>query len=164
MTMPDDPNSQWPRFELVRVAAPTDLPPELVSPFEEQGVPKSLFGRYQAAQTLSVLRMVGYGSLVCFGSSGYFHRICLDTATRKVMKILTTPNGRKSVVNSSLSQFAASVRVALERFPYDSVVIGVDAAEDSLVDQLESEWDRAANELKDMLGQIDPLIFEVDGF
>jgi hypothetical protein len=164
--MPENPTDRWPRFELVTFPEPTGVPHELARTLVERGVPKSLFGLYRAASELTLFEDPGSGQLVCFGTTGLDGLVCLDPRTGQVVDLIYVPvataNVRAGVlrpawlVNSSLEQFVESVRVVLNRFPFDSVSMKRNGELDgSDWDDLQNEWNHAADEIEEALRAVD---------
>ena len=175
--MAEDPTARWPRFELVTFSAPTGIPHGWDAELLSKGVPKAMLGRYNAASELTLLEDPGHGPLVCFGASGSFVRLCLDPRTGQVVDIVYD---RKAVnqpsndhgppwlvrppllVNSTLDQFIDSVHTVVDRFPFHSgdtkegSELDDPAKERARAEQLDSELDRAAENLTEILRSIDP--------
>jgi SUKH-4 immunity protein of toxin-antitoxin system len=172
MTDADDRADRGPHFELVAFPEPTGIPHAFAAPLLERGAPKAMLGRYHAAPALTLLEVPDHGQFVRFGTNGLYGAICLDPRTRAVVEVGTfeeeaTINavatgipGPPSFVNSSLDQFIASVRAVLDRFPFG----GGEAGMDSDIDRLESEWNRAADELEATLGVIDPALVNANAY
>jgi SUKH-4 immunity protein len=104
---------------------------------------------------------------VCFGITGLYGWVCLDPRTGQVVDLIYVPVATTNLqagvlrpawlVNSSLEKFSASVRVVLDRFPFDRVSMrGNRDLEDSEWDDLSNEWDHAADELEEALRAVDP--------
>lgn len=172
-----DERGHWPRFELAIFPEPTGIPYGWVEELLRMGVPKAMFGYYRAADDLMLLEVPGYGQFVRFGTSGPYGGVCLDPRTRAIVYVNTyVPSrainpeasgihGPPSFVNSSLEQFTATVRAVLDRFPFDRGDTGRESWEDADLDEIEAEWDRAAGELTETLGRIDPeAVADQDGF
>lgn len=165
---------KWPRFEIANFPTPTGIPNEWVKELIGKGVPKSLFELYHAAGELTLLDDPASGPLVCFGDYALYGRICLNPRTEQIVDIIyvpvETPNMPAGVlrsamlVNSSLDQFTASVRSVLSRFPFDTGDTGDDTDEDSYLDRLEAETDRAVQDMAATLRRIDEAALLVDGF
>jgi SUKH-4 immunity protein len=182
--MPNDADARdiGARFEMVTFPEPTGIPHGWDAELLRQGVPKALFGRFEAANEVTLLEVPHDGQLVCFGTSGLDGSVCLDPQTGAVVEITYVPTGTinlpsgvhgpQDFVNSSLEQFIASVRAVLDRFPFDSEGTEEDRARDDLADEwahqdkLANEWDRAGGELDETLRRIDPAVGAVprDGF
>jgi hypothetical protein len=162
---------------MVTFSEPTGIPfgwdKELVS----KGVPKNLFRTYNAAHELTLLEVPDYGPLVCFGTEHWVY-VCQDPHTGAIVCIAYMPPnvinlgpgsfvGLPHLVNSSLDQFIASVRAVLERFPFYSMDTGEgDDLDDpasmdpasmrAYAEQFDSEVNRAAEDLTEILRRIDP--------
>lgn len=174
--MPENPTDRWPRFELVTFPEPTGVPYEAARMLVARGVPRSLFGLYRAASELTLFEDPGRGQLVCFGTAGLNGLVCLDPHTGQVVDLIYVPvataNVRAGVlrpawlVNSSLEQFSESVRVVLNRFPFDSVSMkGTLDLDGSDWDDLHNEWNHAADEMEEALRAIDPAaVADPNGF
>lgn len=171
--MPDaaDRGDRWPRFEMVAFPAPTGVPHGWDAELLREGVPKALFGAYEAASELTPLEVSGYGQVVRFGSSGFYGSVCLDPRTGAVVYVRSyAPDrtidparaypGPPVFINSSVDQFTASVRATLARFPFDRGDAERESREGGDRDEIEGaiaeEWDRAADELEATLGTLDP--------
>lgn len=156
MQMPDATTHRWPRFELVTFPEPTGIPHGWDEPLVRQGVPKALIARtYRAASTLMLLDDPRYGPLVRFGKSGVSDSICLDPRTGHIVMIVDAPDGPAWLVNSSLEQFIASVRVVIGRFPFYERERGNDL----------EELERIGDELAQAIGSIDPAaVVDPNGF
>jgi hypothetical protein len=174
--MSDNTADRWgARFELVTFSEPTGMPHGWDAELLRTGVPKVLFGCYEAANELTLLEVPHDGQLVCFGASGPYGSVCLDPRTGAIVYV-NTPEGKvlapPRFVNSSLEQFIASVRAVLDRFPFDSEGTGEGRERDDLADEwahedkLINEWDQAGSELTETLRRIDPAVGAVprDGF
>jgi hypothetical protein len=169
--MPDIQVDRWPHFEMVTFSEPTGIPfgwdKELVS----KGVPKDLFRMYHAAHELTLLEVPDYGPLVCFGTERWDY-VCQDPHTGAIVYATYMTPGIANIgpdyfvglhfVNSRLDQFIASVRAVLERFPFYSMDTGEGddlddpASERARAEQFDSEVDRAAEDLTEILRSIDP--------
>jgi SUKH-4 immunity protein len=174
--MPENPTDRWPRFEFVTFPEPTGVPYEAARMLVKRGVPKSLFGLYRAASELTLLEDSGLGQLVCFGTTGLYGWVCLDPRTGQVVDLIYVPVATTNLpagvlrpawlVNSSLEQFIDSVRVVLNRFPFDSV--SMERNRDwagSDWDDLQNEWDHAADEIEEALRAVDPAaVADPNGF
>jgi hypothetical protein len=147
----------WPRFELVVVPIPIDVPvqdlsSEVVDQLANRGVPLDFFhGRYMAASTLRLARSTRSQSLVCFGRTGLAGSICIEPRTGEVVE-LQSDDGDAKFVNSSLRQFTDIVQATIERFPfYDR-------------DDAYAEVERVARELKAIVMRLDPPAISRDLF
>jgi hypothetical protein len=165
--MPENPTGPWPRFELVTFPEPTGVPHELARMLVERGVPKRLFGLYRAARELTLVADPGSGQLVCFGTTALYGGVCLDPRTGQVVDLIYVPVATANLpagvlrpawlVNSSLERFIESVRVVLNRFPFDSgSTRGSRDLDGGEWGDLQHEWDHAADELEAALRAIDP--------
>ena len=181
----DEARDRWPRFDLVSFRTPTGIPHGWDAELLRKGVPKALIGQsYQAASELMLLNVPGNGHLVCFGISGLLGKACLDPHTGAIITITDVPPeyshtlnlvsgiyGPSCFINSSLDQFIASVRVVLDRFPFDSGDTEERDDRDQPAsikangDELADEWDKAADELTEALRGIDSAaVADLDGF
>src|SRR5581483_2744499 len=164
---------RWPHFEMVTFSEPTGIPNGWDVDLLRKGVPKSLLGRYDAADELTLLAGPNFDPLVCFGNSGSFVKICLDPRTGQVVDIVYDSKSGivhsdvdsrdwlvrpAMLVNSSLDQFIASVRAVYDRFPFDS-------GESYDSDDNADEWDHAVEDLMKILRQMDvAAVANPDGF
>jgi SUKH-4 immunity protein len=174
--MSETSTDRWPRFELVTFPKPAGVPYAAARMLVERGVPKSLFGLYRAARELTLLEDPARGQLVCFGATGLDGWVCLDPRTGQVVDLIYVPVATVNVpagvlrpawlVNSSLEQFIESVRVVLNRFPFDSVSMkGNRDLDGSDWDDLHNEWTHAADEIEEALRAVDPAaVADPNGF
>jgi SUKH-4 immunity protein of toxin-antitoxin system len=169
--MPDTSVDRWPHVELVTFSAPTGIPFGWDNELVNKGVPKDLLGTYNAAHELTLLEVPDYGPLVCFSITGE-DRLCQDPHTGAIVYIGYMPAGivdlrpgflvgPPGLVNSSLDQFIASVRAVVERFPFYNLDTGEGddlddpASARARAEQHDSEVDRAAEDLTEILRSID---------
>jgi len=110
-----------------------------------EGVPKGFIGRrYVADSSITLLERAGHEQILRFGSSGLADAIGINLATGHVIEIINAPHSKLLFVNTSIEQFAQTVRAVINRFPYyDS-------------DADEEEIQAVANELRDTIRNIDP--------
>ncbi len=172
--MPDATGDRWPRFEMVTFSVPTGIPNDWDAELLAKGVPKDLLLKdYHAANELALLTFPGGEQFVRFGTSGRDDHMCLDPRTGAVVEIIkedTDPTYQASgvqvspiFVNSSLDQFIASVRAVVNRFPFYRG--NPEQEQDRGQDDLADEWYRAAEDLLEILGRIDPAATaDLDGF
>src|SRR5450759_2103690 len=118
-------NVEYPRFETqVFAASPevaelfADLPAARHALFEE-GIPKEIFGGgYSADVDLTVHEWEGRAPIVRFGSSGLAGLLGMDLSNGHVIKVIDVPAKPMLLVNTTVDQFALTVRAMTERFPY----------------------------------------------
>ena len=153
--MPDTPVDRLPPFEMVTFSEPTGIPFDWDKELLSKGVPKDPLGRYNAAHELTLLGGSGLRTTgVLYQHEALRPHLPGPPHGRNRRHRLHAPQhrdlgapghfvGRPSLVNSSLDQFIASVRAVSERFPFYSR------------DFLESEVDRVAEDLTEILRSID---------
>ncbi len=160
----DEAENRELRFELMTFSESTGVPQELAAPLLERSIPRSMLEYFMAASELTLVEAPHRGQLVCFGSVMSTYRVCLDPYAGEVIAIIDGHPGYESaewLINSSLEQFLASVETVLNRYPFDSGK----AVGRRYIDQLESEWNQAADDLKQALDAIDSTATAVpDGF
>ena len=120
----------------------SDLPSARIALFET-GLPQSLFG-YSAASGLSVLQREGRSPVVCFGSSGMFDTIGIDTANGNVVDVIKAPEKPVILVNTTAKLFTQTVHALIDRFPYYAKAAGYE------------EVDTVSEALRGMIRSIDP--------
>lgn len=159
-----------PQFEMVTFAKQANIPNGWDSELLSKGAPKALFGRYEAADKLTLLHVPGYGPLVCFGTTMLTNHVCLDPATGAVLETEYQPpetgrpesdiQGQPGFANSSLDQFIATVRAVLSRFPFDRGAASRDVSEsgteECAFDTYHSDWDQAVDDMMETVQAIDP--------
>lgn len=178
--MSDRSHPMWPRFKMVMYSRPTGIPNGWDEELLEKGAPDGI--GYEVIKELMLLENPESGPLVSFGIRGIYHRVCLDPRTNRVVHIgygalrvgETHPMvfGTVGFINSSLDQFIESVRAATVRFPYDTTSLKVSEhldpdrwdLSDEDWEKLSAEHDKAARDLMEMLGQIDPAAVAEQGF
>lgn len=182
--MSNAPGDRRPRFEMITFSAPTSIPHGWDAELLRRGVPKARLV-YDAANQLTLVEDPEHGQLVCFGTHGRHIRICLDPRSGHVVDVLCDDRAKSQpreatstaevirsawLVNSSLDQFIASVRVVVNRFPFDSgdAIRASDWDDHAIAlaraEQLEREWDQAVEDLTETLRRIDPVALADDGF
>jgi hypothetical protein len=113
------------------------FPPVEVEPFQlsrdqtevltREGIPKEFFGaRFRATRKLEPIE-TSSGTYICFGTSGYGVRICLDPRSGEVIQLVGSEHLR-TFVNTSLRQFVKTIQAVLARFPFH----GTDATPDDI--------------------------------
>jgi hypothetical protein len=172
--MSDDLLARWPRFEIVRYEAPTGIPNGWDAELLEKGVPRGMMERYRAARRLMLVGDIEGREFVSFGRTMLMHHICLDPQTGQVIEVIRSRRRLDEpykalmpaqLVNSGLDQFTTSVRVVIERFPFDDGSLvrernQTDAEEDE-------EWrllEAAVRDMRTLLLDIDPAPLAIDGF
>jgi hypothetical protein len=130
----------------------------VATPLLEVGAPKSLNGRYQAADSLTLLDAPPFGQFVRFAKDSISNSMCLDPRTEQVVVIIDKLLGADPwLVNSSLGQFIESMRFVIGRLPFYG---GLSPEEyDVDTDALDSMVDSVARELAESLRWIDPVAF-----
>lgn len=160
----DEAENRPAQSELITFSEPTGVPQELAAPLLERGIPKSMLEYFLAASELTLVETPDRGQLVCFGSVMDSYPVCLDPCASEVFAIIDgQPEDEPAEwpINSSLEQFLASVEAVLNRYPFDS---GKTQGR-RYIAQLESEWNQAADDLKQALDAIDSTAIAVpDGF
>lgn len=122
----------------------SDLPSARLALFEI-GLPQSLLGgRYSADSGLSVLPREGRSPVVCFGSSGLFDAIGIDTANGNVVDVIKTPDKPVILDNATAMLFTRTVHALIDRFPYHAKDAGYE------------EVDAVSEELRGIIRSIDP--------
>jgi hypothetical protein len=160
----DEAENRSSRFELMTFSEPVGVPQELAAPLLERSIPRSMLEYFMAASELTLVETPRRGQLVCFGRVMDSYRVCLDPCANEVFAIIDGHPGYEPTewpINSSLEQFLASVEAVLNRYPFDS---GQTQGRRYIV-QLASEWNQAADDLKQALDAIDSTAITVpDGF
>ncbi|SDT30002.1 SUKH-4 family immunity protein [Actinoplanes derwentensis] len=142
-----------PRFTLVRIAVPVDVPDHVKKSLAETGVPAGLIGyEYQALPAAVHLDGPLGGHLVAFGSSGAFGRVCVDVHTGAVRYVPEPGSTYVSEVNRDVGSFTRCVAAVIDRFPFYEE------------DSDEEEFWRLAGELRDIVRSYDPGKYAEDGF
>ena len=151
--MAERPRIPWPRFELVTLTGGS-LPPHLAAACPALTVPSAGTGACEPRAELALIRAPNGQELIYFGDRTN-ELMCLDPATGQVVDMVAGYRGRivraPLMVNSSLSQFIATVREATARFPFH------DAGPDA-------DLDAAADSLRAQLEPIDPPAWYSDGY
>jgi hypothetical protein len=118
-------NIEGPRFETriypesEQVAEQVASLPEVRRALFETGMPAALLGgRYRADPRLTVLPLVGGGSVIRFGTSGLAQAVGVDVRTGNVLGVLDVPERPTILINTAVDLFTATVRGMFERFPY----------------------------------------------
>lgn len=86
----------------------------------KNGIP-SEFLAYRVDAELTLLDCRQVGAVLRFGSCGPLGALCIDTASGEVVELLDTRHERFLFVNSSLGQFAETIKTVAGRFPYYEV-------------------------------------------
>lgn len=111
----------------------------------ESGIPQSLLGgRYMANPELSVLERDGHAPVLCFGVSGLFVTMGIDTVNGNVVYVLDVPEKPVNLVNATVMLFSRTVQALIERFPYHAK------------DAENEELDAVSDELRGIIRSIDP--------
>jgi len=119
--------------------------PSARSALFEIGIPQSLLGgRYTAYTEPSVLPRDGHPPVVCFGSSGPFVTIGIDTENGNVVYVLDVPEKPVNLVNATAILFTQTVQALIGRFPYHAK------------DAENQELDAVSAELREIIRSIDP--------
>jgi hypothetical protein len=117
---------RWPpRCELVVFPA-SSLPasvahagPDVVRALTREGVPKAWFyAGYHAARELRAVDVPPLGRLIRFATSGLGASLLVEPSLGEVLFLVTVRGATPSFVSSSLSQFTATARAVVDRYPY----------------------------------------------
>lgn len=109
------------------------------------GVPKNFIGpRYRAASNVTILNRHDGDRILRFGSSGLSDAIGVQLATGNVVDVINVRGFPLLFVNTSIEQFALTVKAVVGRFPYYN---------ESATDE---EIEAAAADVKGMIRRIDP--------
>ena len=148
----------WPpRCELVVFPA-TSLPPSVahadaavVRALTRDGVPKAWFyAGYHAARELRAVDVPPLGRLIRFASSGLGASLLVEPALGEVLFLVAVRGATPSFVSSSLTQFTATARAVVDRYPYYSLASSPD------------EVIAAAADVARMIESIDPAAMGTD--
>src|SRR5262249_36690079 len=137
------------------------FPPAEVEPFQlsrdqtevltGEGIPKDFFGElFRATHNLEPIE-TSTGTYICFGTSGYGVRICLDPRSGEVVQLVGSEHLR-NFVNTSLRQFVKTIKAVLARFPFH----GTDATSDDI--------NAAARDVAAIISDVDPPAMIPDRF
>lgn len=110
-----------------------------------EGVPRGFIGRrYVADSELTSLETEGHSRVLRFGSSGLADAVGVELNAGHVVEIVNARHPVSVFVNTSIGQFAQTVKAVMGRFPYYD--------RDSDEDEISS----VAHELMETIGFIDP--------
>ena len=146
------PKLPKPRFALIRVRPPFGVPDLIAVDLSQTGVPCGLIGyEYRPLSTPVFLAESGGRGLVVIATSGLFQRIAVDVATGRVLQIHADEAAPANHVNGDLRSFNRCVAAVIARFPFRP-------------DADEEEYEQEAEELRDLLVDIDETALAHNGF
>lgn len=131
-------------FELVNLPVDADVPVKVKDLITTRSVPRSLVGaEYRMLDRAQLMPVDPTGTLVAFGSSGLYGKVCLDSRNLAVVHVPDEAGNMRNAVNVDLNKFIECVRAVTELFPfYDE-------------DAESGEWERAADDLREVISVID---------
>ncbi|MFJ8020381.1 SUKH-4 family immunity protein [Streptomyces sp. NPDC096311] len=150
-----DPLPELPKpvFTVVHVASSSDVPVAVARELLETGVPRGMIGyEYRSLAEAEFLEGVPPNGLVAFGRSGLLGRICVDTSTGEVVHIPKVESAKVTHVNKDIHAFTRCVSAVIDRFPFYQE------------DAEEEEFERVADELRDIIVRIDETALVHNGF
>jgi hypothetical protein len=150
-----DPLPELPKpvFAVVHLTSSSDVPAAIARELLETGIPHGMIGyEYRSLVEAEFHEGVPPNGLVAFGRSGLLGRIGVDVATGEVVHIPKVESTKVTHVNKDIHAFTRCVWAVIDRFPFYQE------------DSDEEEFERVADELRDIIMRIDETAIVHNGF
>lgn len=146
------PQLPKPKFVLIPVESPPEVPTQIAADLGETGIPGGLIGyEYRPLSEPVYFGGIGERGLVAIATCGLFGRIAVDVASGRVVQIPKIESATANHVNRDLDSFRRCAAAVIARFPF--------YAEDD-----EGGFEEVAEELRDLLSGIDETALARSGF